>query len=118
MRLQAILNYVTQIILPSLPYMQQQGMDMDYVELTRLISKYSNMPELQDIIVSQNPDGQRLPLNANTAKMQEGPRKPPVTVRKNERVSRSAGKTGGQDPRQAINHMMTAGTAAGGGSDN
>jgi len=91
-RLQNINQIVTGIIMPSMPMLQQQGLDVDMGKLLGLYSRYSNLPELNDIIVRQEE------MTPGLRGVQEGGGgegeggggqggRSPVTHRTNERIS-------------------------------
>ena len=96
-RLQSINQIVQSVILPGLPLMQQQGMGVDMEALLSIYAKYSNLPELNDIVVSA----------AEQAPPPEEQRQSPVTMRQNERINRAGPATPGRDEQQMIQQMMS-----------
>ena len=57
-RLQTLTQIVTQMALPMMPILQQQGVGIDIQQFMRLVAKYANQPDLQDIFTIQEPPGQ------------------------------------------------------------
>lgn len=76
-RLQTIQNLMTQIILPLAPQMEQQGLAPNIPVLMDLVARYSDTPEIRDIITGTDPA--KLAGGQHAA---EG-RQSPVTVRTN-----------------------------------
>lgn len=79
-RAQMLVSLVTQLILPALPMMQQQGVEVDFSVLLQLLANENAMPELNNIIKTGVP-------NAYSAGS-DSPPKPAVTSRTYERVNR------------------------------
>jgi len=96
-RLQSINQIVQGVILPALPLMEKQGMGIDMEALLSIYAKYSNLPELNDIVVTA----------AEQAPPPEDPRQSPVTMRQNERINRAGPATPGRDEQQMIQQMMS-----------
>jgi len=96
-RLQSINQIVQSVILPSLPLMQQQGMGIDMEALLNIYAKYSNLPELNDIVVTA----------AEQAPPPDDPRQSPVTSRQSERISRAGEATPGRNEQEMIQQMMS-----------
>lgn len=99
-RLATLNQIVSGVVLPSLPLMQQQGMGLDMSALLSLYSDYADMPELQDIVTYQgHPSGEE------GSPPSEGPGKPSVTHRTNERVSRPGATRQGAE-QVMVNQML------------
>lgn len=103
MRLGTLLQTFTQIVAPSMPLLAQQGIRVDYQELMRLISKYGNMPELEDVLVMTS----AYPEPGNTSGERIG--MPDNTTRTYERVNRPGATRQQKD--QMMSHMMMGGGA-------
>ena len=90
------LNTLTQIfntyIVPFAPMLEQQGIVVNFEALLRIISDYSDMPEVLDILDFFGPSQveERGPVG-------EPPRQSPVTHRINERVNRPGATRSGKD---------------------
>ena len=85
-RLQTINQIVQGIVVPAMPLLQQQGMQLNMAALMDLYSKYANLPELKDLVqqVHQGPpEGMDSPGSDRNR-----PRQAPVTTRENVRVNR------------------------------
>ena len=98
-RLATLNQIVSGVVLPSLPLMQQQGMGLDMGALLSLYSEYADMPELTDILTYQGKPQQE------GAPPSEGPGKPSVTHRTNERVSRPGATRQGAE-QVMVNQML------------
>lgn len=93
-KIQKIQAALMNIFLPLQPFMQQQGLTLDAKRLTSLVADYSNMPELEQLIVAMNPE----------AGQQQGPignpnptTKPAQTKRTYERINRPGATRVGKD---------------------
>ena len=85
-RLQTINQIVQGIVVPAMPLLQQQGMQLNMTALLDLYSKYANLPELKDLVQQVNqgpPEGMDSPGSDRNR-----PRQAPVTTRENVRVNR------------------------------
>lgn len=94
-RLSMLLNVYQTVVIPSLPMLQQQGGTLDMQVLLDLISEYTNIPELRDIVRFQG-------LMEDEQVGMEGSPKPelrqaPSTTRTNVRVNRPGATTTGKD---------------------
>lgn len=78
---------LTNVILPMMPLMEQQGITVNTELLLKLIARYSNTPELLDAIIFAN--GEMSP--SPQGKSIESVTRPPVTRRENVRINRSGG---------------------------
>lgn len=76
-RLGSINQVLQTIVMPSLPLLQQQGMNVDFEAIMRIYAKYGNLPELNEIVkkeeVHSEPTGGQLDLRqaANTTRTNE-----------------------------------------------
>jgi hypothetical protein len=87
-RLQALMQIVGGVILPSLPLMVQQGISLDWRKLLALYSDYGDLPELSDILTfTAGPMGTMGPTGGGA----------PNTTRTYERINRPGATRGGQD---------------------
>lgn len=101
-RLQTVVQVFTQFIAPFAPQLQAQGIGINWDQLLRLIGKYADMPELNEIlqfsqmseIMQQGPVGQP-------------PAKPPFTERTNVRVN-APGRTRSGAGEVMMNALMGA----------
>jgi len=84
---------VTNVFMPLQPFLQQQGMTMDINRMVKLYADYTNMPELEDLIV---------PIDPSMMEQGAGPTgnptpKPAHTTRTYERVNRPGATRVGKD---------------------
>lgn len=91
-KLQKIGLVMQQYVLPMAPMLQEQGAIIDFRELMSLISKLSNVPELNDIVKFQEP--QKSPPEQNKS---QPVRMPANTTRTYERVNRPGATRQGKD---------------------
>jgi len=102
-RLAKLNQIIGQVVLPSLPMMQEQGLGIDYKELLSTFSRYSDLPELKDIIVGLDdvpPGSDRMGAGGN-----QGPGMPAATHRVNERISRPGASPRGAE-QTLVNTLM------------
>jgi hypothetical protein len=102
-RLAKLNQIIGQVVLPSLPMMQQQGLGIDYKELLNTFSRYSDLPELKDIIVGLEdvpPGSDQMGPSGGGA-----PGMPASTHRVNERISRPGASPRGAE-QTLVNTMM------------
>lgn len=90
-RLQTIQTLFQQFILPLAPQMEQQGLAPDMKMLTDLIARYSDTPEIRDILVGVDPS--TLPGGQHA---REG-RQSPSTTRTNVRINQPGSTRAGRD---------------------
>jgi hypothetical protein len=103
-KLSQVSQVMTQIILPMAPMLQESGITPNVPEFLKLIARYSNMPEIADLVTV---NGQ--PLQMGTPDVsKKTPMTPPVKVSTENRVSRGAGGMQG-DETTLINQMMAQG---------
>jgi len=88
-RLNGILGIIERLAVPMLPIMQAQGASLDLEALFRLIAKYGDWPELNEIITYIDP--QHAPAPGGEAKQS------PNTKRTYERVNRPGATRQGKD---------------------
>ena len=111
-RLAQLDDYMTRTVIPMAPVMAAQGQMVDMRRLTALRAKYTNTPELEEIIVDTPPPDpmqgagmeQEAPQNPGQG-LKQGPSKPPSTERHYVRHS----KGGAQAGRKAAMASMLAG---------
>jgi hypothetical protein len=96
---QGLTQILTQILLPALPFMQQ-GSPVDWEVFFKMIARYSNYPELNQII--NWPGGDSIPQESP-----EAPAKPSNTTRTYERVSRPGASRAGND--QTMTNLLFGG---------
>jgi len=111
MRLSAINSIVTGIILPSMPLMQQQGLGLDMKALLKIMSKYSDLPELEELVTDLGSGGMGMDpgeMSGEETPSTQQPRQAATTHRVNERVSRSGGTREGSD-RALVASLMGGG---------
>lgn len=88
-RLETIRQWMHQLVAPFAQQMMMQGIHVDYEKLNRIISEYTGLDELNDILVYTNArHGQEGPVRA----MQS-----PITNRVNTRVNRPGATSQGRD---------------------
>jgi hypothetical protein len=93
-RLQTIMGLVSQLLVPMMPMMQQQGLTVDFEELIGTISKYSDLPELAAIVKSNG-----VP-SVPPVQAEQEVRQSPVTTRNYTRTNIPTGGT--QQSRDAM----------------
>lgn len=98
MQLQKLAQIMQQYIAPFGPMMEAQGMTLNFQRLVELLAKYSDFPELKQIV--QFADPQMMAAQAGES------RQSPVTHRVNERVSRSTGGTRTGRDQSLIQHLL------------
>jgi hypothetical protein len=82
-KLQAISQVFDRFIAPYQPQMQEQGVGVNFENLMRTISKYGNLPELEDMLDF----GQPPPVDVAGGGSASSPRQAPVTTRNNVRTN-------------------------------
>ena len=105
-RLQTINQIVQGILVPAMPLLQQQGMELNMPALLDLYSKYSNLPELRDLVtqVNQGPPG---PEGGSPGSDRNRPRQSPVTTRENVRVNRPGAASRQNADASMISQLMS-----------
>lgn len=102
---QALIQILTQVVIPTLPMSQQQGGQLDMQYILTTLGEYLNMPEISQAMVFTAPasvGGDRREMG------DEIPMKSPVSSRTYTRVGRPGqGAAGGGQ--NAVNQMMSAG---------
>jgi hypothetical protein len=98
-----LISLLTQVILPSLPVMMQQGIALDWEKIFKSLSHKMNLPELNNFIQYMN--GQQVPAKDAVGM-------PQSTTRTYERVNRSAATQQGGEQEMM---RMLMGAAGGGG---
>lgn len=88
-KLQGMRTIFAEIIAPSLPYMAQQGISLDYEKLFKTISKLGNIKEIEEVLVFARPNHDMDPIG-------QMPTKSPVSTRRYERVSRPGATNSGK----------------------
>jgi len=102
LKIKKIMASLSQIYFPGLPMMQQQGLTLDFRKITSLLADYSNIPELEQIIISIDPalNQQQTPAgNPNPVA------KPAQTNRTYTRINRPGATRPGKD--KALSMMMS-----------
>jgi len=101
-RLVLLDRFVKDTLIPLLPLAQQQGILIDIERLTKLYSKYSRVPELEDILVFTNPkEPETLPVEPSG--------KPAETTRRYIRENRPGATRQGHD--QVLMSELLAGNS-------
>lgn len=111
-RLQTIMQIAGQTLLPLAPQMQQWGMSFDLKRYIELIAKYSAMPEISELVISETPmEGSR-----DGADQSSGERalQSPVTERKYTRTNVSGGGTQGSMENSLMQSLSSGGEGKGG----
>ena len=93
-RLQTIVQTVRDIFLPLAPIMQQQGNEINVKGLAEIIARYSNTPEIAEVITNIDPATMALMAEGGGG---DGTRQSPNTTRTNVRVNRPGATRGGKD---------------------
>jgi len=99
-RLQSVMQIVQEVVLPLAPQLSEWGITLNLKELVDILSKYSDLPELTNILSSQTPlQGQTtmqpggMSFGQNTTKKSERPLQSPHTKREYTRTNVSTGGT-------------------------
>ncbi len=90
-RLAALMQIFTQLLAPLVPMMEAQGITIDFEGLLAILSKYSNLPELHDLLIYTNPEHQ------SPKPVGQSIRQSPVTTRNYVRQSKPGATRQGQD---------------------
>ena len=89
-KLNLVLQIFQQVIVPSMPVMQQQGIGVDFEGLFRLIGRYADLPEIEEVLLANQPvvapEG---PINPRNIR-------PGTTRRENVRINAPAGTRRGR----------------------
>lgn len=107
-KLETLLTYFERVIHPNLPMMVEQGNVPDFGEFARLVAKYSDMDEIDDIMTFAN--GAMYGKNGGEQGMGGG--MPQNTTRTYERVNRPGGTRQGKDEIMARFMMGGGGKAS------
>lgn len=110
-RVQTVSQVVANFVLPMAQNLQQMGMTFDMKEFIEIVSKYSNTPELQDVLRNMTPaEQEQLKSAMEMAKTtQAGSIKPTQTTRKYVRENVAAGMSGTARDDAMTRMMMGAG---------
>ena len=100
-RLQGI---VVNFFQPLLPFFQQQGLTLDANRLVEMLGDYSNLPELEGLIVPMDPNMAQPPGQPSGDPIP----KPATTTRRYERINRGGSTRPGKDA--ALAQTMLGGT--------
>ena len=87
-----------------LQMLQENGRMFDIDQIIKLLSEYNNVPELLDIVKTQ--DGMPLPVGQGSLGQKPGSKMPPQTTRTYERVSKPGATDRGNQ--QMLQQMMAA----------
>ncbi|MBE7558239.1 hypothetical protein HS125_04565 [bacterium] len=91
-RLSKVMEVVNGVIAPFAPFMAEQGIAPDFEGILRIIARYANMPELEELVQIQ------APRQPEPGMIRPQPVvKPAVTTRRYERVSRAGATRGARD---------------------
>lgn len=108
-RLQTLMQTITQMYIPLAGLMQQQGVSLDLNKMLQKIGRYSDDPDLEEVLTVAAPP----PMDSPSGAGADGPSAAPQTKRSYERISRS-GRT--DQAYEATQRMM--GNALGGAESN
>lgn len=92
LRFQAIRELIGEFIMPVLPMLQQQGLDLNWDALLRKIGHYRDIVDLEELIIFTGPP----PYGAQPVQPPQVP-KPAKTTRENVRINKSVGTRQGND---------------------
>ena len=94
-KLELIMQLFQQVLVPSMPLMQQQGLAVNFPGFFRLVAQYAHLPEVEQLILANQPivapEGPVNPRNV----------RPGATTRTNVRVNRSSGTPRGRNAAMA-----------------
>jgi len=110
-RLQNINQIVTGIIMPSMPLLNEQGLAIDMGKLMEMYARYSNLPELNELIITK--EELMTGLQGGEKEQQGGGgngqgRQSPVTHRTNERISSPGPSSRANADMSMISELMAA----------
>jgi hypothetical protein len=94
-KLNDMMTILNQVIMPIYPLLQQQGISVDAQRLVSIISDYSNIPELEQVLVSAT-EQEISQIEGNPQPMMNS-MKPAETRRTYERVNRPGATRQGND---------------------
>ena len=92
----ALVQYVTQVLVPLGQAYPNQGVAPDIRKLTAMFARYKNMPELNDMMVDVGPQQEQEGRHGSE------PRQAAVTTRNIVRTSQSGGTNGGVEQARAM----------------
>jgi hypothetical protein len=99
-RLETIRQWMHQMVAPFAEQMMMQGIHVDFEKLNRIISEYSGLDELDDILIYTQPrHAEEGPVRAHQS---------PITNRVNTRVNRPGATSQGKDEAM-IGHLLGMG---------
>lgn len=99
-RLQALTQIFQNFLAPFEPMLEQQGITINFRGLLQIIARYGNMPELDNLLIMQEPLSNSLPGPLGVPKA-------PVTRRTYERINRPGATRQGKDA--ALVNMLLGG---------
>ena len=110
-RVQTVSQIVSNFVLPMAQNMQQMGSTFDMNQFIDIVAKYSNTPELRDVVRNMSPEEQEMFKEASemAKATQAGSVKPTQTTRKYVRENVAAGMTGTARDDAMTRMMMGAG---------
>lgn len=97
-RVQSLMQILSQLIVPFIPMLEAQGIAVDFAALFRLLSDYTNMPEIEDILIFASAPPEPGPVQPDRGRM------PPQTTRRYERVNRPGATRSGKD--EALTQLL------------
>ena len=106
-RLQTINQIVQGIVVPAMPLLQQQGMELNMTALMDIYSKYANLPELKDIVQQQAKAPMESMGGDSPGSDRNRPRQSPVTSRENVRVNRPGAASRQNADSSMISQLMS-----------
>jgi len=110
-RLNAVFTILQQVVVPFAQQMQMQGLEVDVEQLLDIAAKYSDLPELMDVIKSSAMD-----IAAMTSPNGGGSGGPPDPSKPNGNYTRTSVATGGTQ--QSRDGILTRQLLGGGGAQN
>lgn len=117
-RLSTIMQIATQILLPMAPQMQEWGMQFNLQKFIEIVAKYSDLPELSDLISTEMPTPYEelymTDSNVGAGSSGKRPAKSPVTQRNYTRENVSTGGTQASRSADMIKSLMSAAGGQGG----
>ena len=106
-RLQMIMQYIQGFLLPIAPQMEAWGQHLNIEKLLEIISKYSDLPELQEIVISEMPTmAEQLGMNQQSQSAGRGATKSPVSQRNYTRQSIPSGGTSQNRTNNMVQSLM------------
>jgi hypothetical protein len=108
-RLSTIMQVVTQVLLPLAPQMSEWGLSLNLRKFVELVAKYSDLPELQELVSSDVPLSPEPGISKEQATPGRRPLQSPSTTRNYVRTNVSGGRNPQSQTADLMRSMMSGG---------